>query len=124
MIYIRANLQNRIRVKPDFLAEALRPNSLHESRIHRISYLRMRLLGRRTPAARPRQHNIFWLQWKAALDATYLFLCGILWAAGEESAKSELIRALGSSDPETRILASIMLLTAQDRSNPNGGMVN
>jgi len=68
---------------------------------------------------------MFWLRWKAALDATYLFLCGILWAAGEEFAKSELIRALGSSDPETKILASVMLLAAQDRSRKSSdGIVN
>jgi hypothetical protein len=58
--------------------------------------------------------------------APYLsFSLRILWAAGEESAKRELIHALGSSDPETRILASVMPVAADDWSRkPSDRILN
>jgi hypothetical protein len=51
------------------------------------------------------------------MDATCIFLCGIVWARyGEESAGLELIRATHSSDTELRVLARAMLQQAGDRS--------
>lgn len=51
------------------------------------------------------------------MDATYIFLCGIVWArSGEEAAGLELIRATSSSVPELRGLARAMLRQASDRS--------
>jgi hypothetical protein len=50
------------------------------------------------------------------MNATYIFLCGMVWAHfGEEDAGLELIRTLNSPDQNMRILARAMLEQA------NGG---
>jgi hypothetical protein len=51
------------------------------------------------------------------MNSTYLFLCGVAWCQfGEESAGSELIRALSSADQKVRALARAMLVRAGERS--------
>jgi len=51
------------------------------------------------------------------MDATYIFLCGVVWARyGEEPAGLELIRATHSSDTELRLLARSLLQQAGDQS--------
>ena len=45
-----------------------------------------------------------------AMDATYLFLCGVMWRQYRQTdARDELIRALGSRDPDLRLLAKALL---------------
>ena len=44
------------------------------------------------------------------MDSNYVFLCGVMWCNyGEHEAGKELMRATGSSDPNTRALAWAML---------------
>ena len=44
------------------------------------------------------------------MDAAYLFLCGVMWRQYRQTdARDELIRALGSRDPDLRLLAKAML---------------
>jgi hypothetical protein len=44
------------------------------------------------------------------MDASYIFLCGMVWSQfGEEDAGLELIRALRSPEQEMRVLARAML---------------
>jgi hypothetical protein len=51
------------------------------------------------------------------MDATYIFLCGIVWARSqEEAAALELIRATASPVPELRVLARVMLQQGEDHS--------
>jgi len=51
------------------------------------------------------------------MNSTYLFLCGAAWCQfGEESAGSELIRALSSADQKVRALARALLSRAGERS--------
>jgi len=47
----------------------------------------------------------------------YLMLCGMVWAQfGKEDAGLELIRALGSEDPDVRVLARMLLGQAKGGS--------
>ncbi|MBZ5598004.1 MAG: hypothetical protein LAN83_06755 [Acidobacteriia bacterium] len=51
------------------------------------------------------------------MDASYIFLCGMVWSQfGEEDAGLELIRALGSPEQEMRVLARAMLDQAGEGS--------
>jgi hypothetical protein len=52
------------------------------------------------------------------MDATYIFLCGVVWARSqEEAAGLELIRATGCPVPELRVLARAMLRQAGTHSS-------
>jgi hypothetical protein len=51
------------------------------------------------------------------MDASYIFLCGMVWSQfGEEDAGLELIRALSSPEQEMRVLARAMLDQAGEGS--------
>lgn len=44
------------------------------------------------------------------MDGDYVFLCGVMWCAyGQPDARSELLRATKSADPDLRALALAML---------------
>lgn len=46
------------------------------------------------------------------MDSNYVFLCGVMWCRfGQQEAGSELIRAVGSADPDLKALALAMLST-------------
>jgi len=52
------------------------------------------------------------------MDATYIFLCGVVWARSqEEAAGLELICATGCPVPELRVLARAMLRQAGNHSS-------
>jgi hypothetical protein len=51
------------------------------------------------------------------MDATYVFLCGIVWLQfGTREAGRDLILALSSRNPQLRMLARTLLEQAGDRS--------
>jgi len=51
------------------------------------------------------------------MNGDYLVLCGMLWAQfGQREAGLELIRALGSTDPDVRVLARTLLEQAEGGS--------
>ena len=51
------------------------------------------------------------------MDATYVFLCGIVWLQfGTRDAGQDLILALSSGSPQVRVLARTLLEQAGDRS--------
>jgi hypothetical protein len=44
------------------------------------------------------------------MDSNYVYLCGVMWCNyGAREAGQELVRAAGSSDPNTKALAWAML---------------
>jgi hypothetical protein len=47
-----------------------------------------------------------------SMDSNYVYLCGLMWCRfGQQEAGSELMRAVGSADPDVKALALAMLST-------------
>ena len=54
------------------------------------------------------------------MDATYVFLCGVMWRRfGQQDAGKELLRAADSMDPYVKALAWAMLAKSGRRLNVN-----
>ncbi len=56
------------------------------------------------------------------MDSNYVYLCGVMWCKyGSHEAGEELLRAIDSSDPNTKALAGAMLAKgiAQIRNRKN-----
>jgi hypothetical protein len=51
------------------------------------------------------------------MDATYIFLCGVMWHRfGQPEAGEELLTAADSTDPELRVVALDVLMNSQPES--------
>lgn|GEM_PF-2108836 len=51
------------------------------------------------------------------MDATYIFLCGVMWHRfGQPEAGEELLKAADSTDPELRVVALDVLMNSQPES--------
>jgi hypothetical protein len=51
------------------------------------------------------------------MDATYIFLCGVMWRRyGHPEAGEELLMAADSTDPELRALGLDVLMNSQSES--------
>ena len=52
------------------------------------------------------------------MDSEYVFLCGVMWCGyGQEEARHELVRAIGSANPDVGALAWAMLMKGMAQFN-------